>query len=116
MSQSNDPTTMPLNTAAAPAPGAPAALPITATASANGAGTPAPSSTTPDGRSTTFQPVEGGAETRSGSTLMVEAYVVLWVILMAWLVMLWRKQGALTSRLDDLERAIDEGAARAAKK
>ena len=114
MSQSNDPTTMPLTTAAAPAPGAPAALP--GTTSTTGAGTPAPSSTTPDGRSTTFQPVEGGAETRSGSTLMVEAYVVLWVILMAWLVMLWRKQGALTSRLDDLERAIDEGAARAAKK
>lgn len=113
MSQSNDPTTMPLNAAAAaPAPGAPAALPATAGTT----GTPAPSSTTPDGRSTTFQPVEGGAETRSGGTLMVEAYVVLWVILMAWLVMLWRKQGALTARLDDLERAIDEGAARAAKK
>ena len=113
MSQSNEPSPMPLDTAAAPAPGAPAALPGTRT---TGAAVPAPSSTTPDGRSTTFQPVEGGAETRSGSTLMVEAYVVLWVILMAWLVMLWRKQGALTSRLDDLERAIDEGAARAAKK
>jgi hypothetical protein len=114
MSQSNDPTSMPLNTAAAPAPGAPAGLP--GTPSTTGAGSPAPASSTPDGRSTTFQPVEGGTETRSGGTLMVEAYVVLWVILMAWLVMLWRKQGALTSRLEDLERAIDEGAARAAKK
>lgn len=88
-----------------------------ATAAPGSASAPASSSTastTPDGRSTTFQPVEGGTETRSGGTLLVEAYVVLWVILMAWLVMLWRKQGALTSRLDDLERAIDKAAAKAA--
>jgi hypothetical protein len=76
----------------------------------------APEVTTPDGRSTTFQPVEGGGETRSGSTLLVEAYVVLWMILMAWLVMLWRKQAGLTARLDDLERAIDKAAAKPQKK
>ena len=39
--------------------------------------------TTPEDRSTTFQPVEGGPEQHSGSTLLVEAYAVLWVILMA---------------------------------
>lgn len=63
-----------------------------------------------DGRSTTFQAVEGGAETRSGSTLLVEAYVVLWLILLAWIVLLWRKQAGLNARLDDLERAIDKAA------
>jgi hypothetical protein len=63
-----------------------------------------------EGRSTTFQAVEGGAETRSGSTLMVEAYVVLWLILLTWIVLLWRKQSGLNARLDDLERAIDKAA------
>jgi hypothetical protein len=67
--------------------------------------------TTPEDRSTTFQPVEGGTETRSGSTLLVEAYVVLWIILMVWLVTMWRKQGSLNARLDDLERTIDRAAA-----
>jgi hypothetical protein len=73
-------------------------------------------SATPDDRATTFQPVEGGTETRSGTTLLVEAYVILWVILMGWLVMLWRKQAGLTTRLDDLERAIDKAAAKPQKK
>jgi len=73
---------------------------------------PASSSGTPDGRSTTFQAVEGGGETRSGSTLLVEAYAVLWLILMTWLVLLWRKQASLNARLDGLERAIDRAAAK----
>ena len=64
-----------------------------------------------DDRSTTFQPVETGAEAHSGSTLMVEAYAVLWIILMGWIVLLWRKQSVLHARLDDLERAIDHEAA-----
>lgn len=72
---------------------------------------------TPDDRSTTFQPVEGGTETRSGTTLLVEAYAVLWVILIGWLLISWRKQAALNARLDDLEHAIDRAAAaKAAKK
>jgi hypothetical protein len=81
------------------------------------AGAPTPSAVTPsaaDDRSTTFQGVDTGTETHSGSTLMVEAYAVLWVILMGWIVMLWRKQSVLHSRLDDLERAIDGADARAA--
>ena len=70
------------------------------------------SMTTPDGRSTTFQAVEGGPETKNGTTLMVEAYAVIWTILMVWLVMLWRKQNALNHRLDDLESAIDRAEAK----
>lgn len=60
-----------------------------------------------DDRSATFQAVDAGTETHSGSTLMVEAYAVLWVILMGWIVLLWRKQSGLHARLDDLEQAID---------
>lgn len=71
---------------------------------------------TPDERSTTFQPVEGGGENRSGGALMVEAYVVLWVLLLGWLLMVWRKQAAINARLGDLEQAIDRAAAKAAKK
>lgn len=74
--------------------------------------TAAPASSTPDDRAATFQAVEGGAETRSGSALLVEAYAVLWVILMAWLWLSWRKQAALHARLADLERAIDRAAAK----
>ena len=71
-----------------------------------------PAASTPDGRSTTFQATQGGGEMRSGSTLLVEAYVVLWVILMAWLFMLWNKQRDLHARLDSVERSLDEAAAK----
>lgn len=70
---------------------------------------------TPGDRSTTFQPVEGGAEHRSGEMLLVEAYSVLWLILMGWLVFQWRRQAAIGSRIDGLERAIDRAAAKAEK-
>ena len=65
---------------------------------------------TPDGRSTTFQATQGGGEMRSGGTLLVEAYVVLWVILMAWLFMLWNKQRDLHARIDAVERSLDKAA------
>jgi len=71
---------------------------------------------TPDDRSTTFQPVEGGTEQHNGATLLIEAYAILWVILMAWLLFQWRRQASLGARLDDLERAIDRAAANADKK
>jgi CcmD family protein len=69
----------------------------------------------PDDRATTFQPVEGGGEHRSGETLMVEAYAVIWTILMVWLVLLWRKQARLNERLDGLEGAIAKAASRPAR-
>ena len=78
---------------------------------------PASSATlTPDGRSTAFQPVEGGPEQHSGTTLLVEAYAVLWVILMAWLLLVWRRQKTVNTRLDELEHAIDRAAAKLEKK
>jgi hypothetical protein len=73
--------------------------------------TPAASGT-PDSRGTSFVPVEGGStEQHSGATLLIEAYAVLWIILMAWLFMLWRKQSTLHAKLDDLERVLDRAAA-----
>ncbi|RYG85035.1 CcmD family protein [bacterium] len=71
---------------------------------------------TPESRSTEFKAVEGGPETMSGNTLMVEAYAVLWVILMGWIFFVWRKQAGLHSRLDELEKVLDQAAAQRAKR
>lgn len=68
---------------------------------------PTPSaSTTPDDRSTSFRAVEGGPEMRSGTVLLVEAYAAIWIVLMVWLLMLWRKQRSLHERLDQVEAAL----------
>jgi hypothetical protein len=68
----------------------------------------------PESRATTFQPVEGGNEQHSGSVLMVEAYALIWAILMVWLVTMWRKQARLNERLDGLEGAIAKASSRSA--
>jgi hypothetical protein len=61
----------------------------------------------PDDRATDFKAVEGDTgEHFSGYTLMVEAYAAIWLILLGWLVLMWRKQSDLTSRVDGLEAAI----------
>jgi CcmD family protein len=106
-----------------PAPADPAATPsaTAAPAAAAPSATAAPAASsatagTPDSRATTFQAVEGGAETRSGETLMVEAYTAIWLLLMGWLVFLWRKQAGLNARLSDLEHAIDRAAAKSGTK
>jgi hypothetical protein len=62
-----------------------------------------------------FTAVEGG-EVYSGSKLLVGAYVTIWVVLMAWILLLWLKQKSLAERLDGLERTIDRAAAAAEKK
>jgi hypothetical protein len=68
---------------------------------------PSNSVSPPQDRATTFQPVEGGTESHSGTVLLVEAYVVLWVLLLAWIAMLWRKQSVLFERLGELEKTLD---------
>jgi hypothetical protein len=74
-----------------------------------------PTPAVPDDRATEFTAVEGG-EHYSGSTLLVEAYAAIWLILMVWIFMLWRKGASLADRLDGLERAIDRAAAATEKK
>jgi CcmD family protein len=76
-----------------------------------------PTQPTPDGRSTDFKPVEGApAEQYSGGALLVEAYAAIWLIIVAWLFMMWRKQSSLAARLDGLEAAIDRAEAAKSKK
>lgn len=60
----------------------------------------------PQDRATEFKPVEGQGEHYSGFGLMVEAYAAIWLIMMVWLVFLWRRATNLTARVDGLERAI----------
>lgn len=50
----------------------------------------------------------------NGYTLMVEAYAAIWLILMGWLVMIWRKSATLTARVDGLEAALDRAEKRLA--
>lgn len=59
----------------------------------------------PDDRATSFEAVEGGRESKSGETLLVAAYASLWLILLGYVLFLWRKQRSLETRLDDLESA-----------
>ena len=76
-----------------------------------------PTESPADSRATDFRPVEGGAaEQYSGATLLVEAYAAIWLILMAFILVVWRKQAALASRLDGLEAAIANAASASTSK
>lgn len=73
---------------------------------------PSASAQSSDDRATSFQPVTGEPEHYRGETLLVSAYALVWVIVLAWVALVWRKQSALFARLGDLERVLDEAAAR----
>lgn len=67
---------------------------------------------TPSDRATEFQAVQGNpTEQYSGAVLLVAAYAVLWVVIFAWIALVWRKQRGLDARLTDLERVLDKAAA-----
>jgi hypothetical protein len=66
----------------------------------------------PGERSTEFRAVEGGTEMVSGGTLLVEAYAALWLILLAFLLVSWRRQARIDSRIDELEKAVARGGAK----
>jgi hypothetical protein len=71
--------------------------------------TPAPPSV--NDRATTFQAVEGAQpEHYSGEVLLVSAYAAVFVILIAWVALIWRKAGAMGDRLTALEGEIDKAA------
>jgi hypothetical protein len=62
---------------------------------------------TPSDRATTFQAVQGNQpEHYSGEVLLVSAYSLVFVILLIWVAISWKKVTELRIRLDDLERAI----------
>jgi CcmD family protein len=69
-------------------------------------GTPATQPQGPDERSTEFVAVEGGQESTSAEALLVSAYAVMWVLLLAFVFFTFRRQQAVESRLAELERAV----------
>jgi hypothetical protein len=72
---------------------------------------PTPASPSVNDRATTFQAVEGPQpEHYSGEVLLVSAYAAVFVILIAWVALIWRKAGAMDDRLTALEREIDKAA------
>jgi hypothetical protein len=70
------------------------------------------SSAEPGQRSTEFRAVEGGTEMVSGGTLLVEAYAALWLILLGFLLVSWRRQARIDARVDELEKALARGGAK----
>ncbi len=70
---------------------------------------PPKDSTNPNDRATTFQAVEGG-EQHSGTVLLVEAYAAIWLFLLGFVLLQWRKQAKLHARLDELEKVVDRAA------
>jgi hypothetical protein len=69
------------------------------------------STESPDERATTFQAVQGPqAEHYSGEVLLVSAYAILWVLLLAWVAMIWRKESAVSVRVRELEKVLDRAA------
>jgi hypothetical protein len=64
----------------------------------------------PDDRGTTFRPTEGGGDGVSGMTLLVEAYVAMWLLAIVLVVLSIRKQKSLDERIARLQ--ADLGRAR----
>jgi CcmD family protein len=62
--------------------------------------------TGPADRDGQFQAVQGGTEIASGPTLLIEAYAVIWCILLGFLLVGWRRQSRLEAKISELEQAI----------
>jgi hypothetical protein len=72
----------------------------------------AQTATEPAQRSAEFRAVEGGTEMVSGGTLLVEAYAALWIILLGFLLISWRRQTRIDARVDELEKALARSGAK----
>jgi hypothetical protein len=68
-------------------------------------GEPKPTETQP-ASGTGFAPVEGGPEMQSGEALLVEAYAVMWILVLGFVVLAWRRTIAFERRLDSLEAVL----------
>jgi uncharacterized membrane protein len=57
-------------------------------------------------RSTAFKPVEGGTETTSAATFLVAAYVLMWLCVLVFILLTWRKTRSAQAQVDRLEKAL----------
>ena len=66
-----------------------------------------PATGTVEDRSQEFRPVTGApTETSSAEGPLINAYVLMWAILMGFLLLTFRRQAAVNKRLSELERAL----------
>ncbi len=68
--------------------------------------------TDPSARSTEFVPVTGGGETTSAASLLITAYLVMWALLLGFVLMSWRRQGRVETRISELEKALSTGSSK----
>jgi hypothetical protein len=57
-------------------------------------------------RSTQFKPVEGGQETTPAGTFLVAAYALMWLFVVVFVVLTWRKTRSAQAQIDRLEKAL----------
>lgn len=69
-------------------------------------GQEAPATATADDRAQAFRAVSGGNDLQSGEKLLVEAYALMWIILMAFVLLGWRRQKGIDERIAALEAAV----------
>jgi CcmD family protein len=53
-----------------------------------------------------FHASSGGAEMQSGERLLVEAYAAIWLIVLVFVFVMWRRTRALEDRIESLADAI----------
>ena len=63
----------------------------------------------PASRSTEFVAVQGGGETTSAASLLIAAYVLMWGLVFVFILLSWRRQARVESRISELEKAIAAG-------
>jgi CcmD family protein len=61
---------------------------------------------TPTKTPSEFVPVEGGSDTTSAESLLIIAYAAMWLLFFGFLAMTYRRQKALTEKVDRLEQAL----------
>ena len=64
--------------------------------------------TSPADRRTEFAPVEGGGNETSAMALLATAYLLMWALLMAFILMTHRRQRLLRGRIDELDAALKQ--------
>ncbi len=89
---------VPKQTAAATAEPAPASA-----APAPAASVPAPASSAPAG----FNAVDDSTQMQSGEALLIEAYIAIWVLLFAFIVLAWLRTRKVEDKVAELEKAIE---------
>ena len=57
-----------------------------------------------------FRPVTGGEQMQSGERLLVEAYAAIWLIVLFFVLLMWRRTRAIESRVESLDLAVSRAA------